>query len=108
MAQQPANRIGPLYWLKRRSRRFWIIIVAMLPVLYVASFGPACWIYSHAGIRETPEAYLPIGWLIDNAPHSIAITLINYAEFGMPPGSFVAVPCTADGILLPIYRDATE
>lgn len=34
------ERRGPLLWLAGRSRRFWIVVVALLPGLYVASFGP--------------------------------------------------------------------
>jgi hypothetical protein len=45
MDPHPQKRRGPLMWLAGRSRRFWIVI-ALLPVLYVASFGPACWITS--------------------------------------------------------------
>ena len=44
MDGQQKSRGGPLYWLGRRSRRFWIIAVMLMPVLYVASFGPACWL----------------------------------------------------------------
>jgi hypothetical protein len=45
MTEQPTNRGGPLYWLKRRSRRFWIV-AATLPAVYIVRFGPACWISS--------------------------------------------------------------
>lgn len=50
MDQRPTNRGGPLYWLGRRSSRFWIAVVAMIPVLYVASIGPACWLAERRGI----------------------------------------------------------
>ncbi len=49
-----AEHGGPLYWLKRRSRRFWIVVAVMLPVFYVVSFGPACWISS----RAQPSGYI--------------------------------------------------
>lgn len=38
--EQPTKRQGPLLWLSARSWRFWGV-VALLPVLYVASSGPA-------------------------------------------------------------------
>jgi hypothetical protein len=38
MADKQQNRGGPLYWLKRRSRRVWIVSAAVLPVMYVATF----------------------------------------------------------------------
>lgn len=44
------KRRGPIT-LFRESRRFRRAVVAMVapPILYVASFGPACWISSHTG-----------------------------------------------------------
>jgi len=41
MREQQTSCGGPFYWLKRRSRRFWMITLA-LPVFYVMSFGPVC------------------------------------------------------------------
>jgi hypothetical protein len=49
MDDRPKKRRGPLLWLAAKSWRFWIVVV-LAPLLYVASFGPACWITSHAGI----------------------------------------------------------
>jgi hypothetical protein len=43
--------------------RWAIIAIVVLGALYVASFGPACWITSRANSRALPAAYLPIGWL---------------------------------------------
>ncbi|MBI3866874.1 MAG: hypothetical protein HY290_33760 [Planctomycetia bacterium] len=45
MRPVPPRHCGPLHWLADRSRRFWIISMT-LPMLYGASFGPACWISS--------------------------------------------------------------
>jgi len=39
MVEPERKRRGPIGWLVARTRRFWIA-VALLPVLYVASFGP--------------------------------------------------------------------
>lgn len=36
---EPTKRRGPILWMARRSRRFWIAI-AVLAVLYVLSSGP--------------------------------------------------------------------
>ncbi|MGQ0636933.1 MAG: hypothetical protein ACT4QC_20180 [Planctomycetaceae bacterium] len=44
---RPTKRRGPLTWLAGRSRRWWVPI--LLAILYVASFGPACWISSWTG-----------------------------------------------------------
>jgi hypothetical protein len=62
MSERPTKRRGPLLWLAGRSRRFWIV-GALLPVLYVASFGPACWISSRAkygNLTVLPAVYLPL------------------------------------------------
>ncbi len=45
MRQAPPRHCGPLFWLAGRSRLFWIVAIAA-PALYIASFGPACWISS--------------------------------------------------------------
>lgn len=61
MEAQPTNRGGPLYWLTRRSRKFWIAAIS-LPILYVASFGPACWVTSRLteSSRALSVIYRPI------------------------------------------------
>jgi hypothetical protein len=54
----------------------WQWIVAMLiglPLLYVASFGPACWICWRRQ-WESPTlsvAYAPIIWLMQNGPDPV-------------------------------------
>ncbi len=62
MDQQPTSRGGPLYWLQRRSRKFWIIVAALLPVFYVASFGPACWMVRNEYLsnKTVAHAYRPL------------------------------------------------
>jgi hypothetical protein len=67
MDAQPKKRGGPLYWLKRRSRWFWIVITVLLPVSYVASFGPVCWITMkrHPALYvDAPTFYWPLGTAI--------------------------------------------
>jgi len=111
MEDRRTTRGGPLYWLGRRSKRFWIAVAAM-PILYVASFGPACWIRSWcfqrsppyvAGTPGPPEpvlsmAYMPLGWLIENAPRPIDDALYTYAVIGMGrPGCYALVPVDLDG-----------
>lgn len=77
MAEQPTNHGGPLYWLGRRSGRFWIAVTVVLPVLYVASFPLACWMVSHRIIcaRLPAWMYRPILWSTDkDRPELIART----------------------------------
>lgn len=73
MDGQPTTRGGPLYWLKRRSRWFWLCMAIVSPILYVASLGPACWI---AGDNETSMAavhyaYYPILRLARATRHEV-------------------------------------
>ena len=102
MAGQPTNRGGPFYWLKRRSRRFWIIAIALLPVLYVGSFGPACWLCSRqpgSNPHAIPDLYIPIGQC---ALHSewVYQASCHFAIIGMPADAQVGVPYWSEGIYL--------
>jgi hypothetical protein len=48
-----------------------LILAVGLPVFYVASFGPACWITSHAEMGQTivAMAYYPLGRLCVHGHH---------------------------------------
>jgi len=46
MSTLPGKRRGPLLWLAGLSLRRIGMGLALLPVLYVVSFGPACWLTS--------------------------------------------------------------
>lgn len=61
----------------------------LLPVLYVASFGPMCWTASHLTHRnETFDGlYWPIGWAMYDGPAWITRPLASYGELGMPAGA---------------------
>lgn len=64
MDERPKNPRGPITWLASRSKRFWLS-VASVPVLYVVSYGPACWIVSRnvVGISVFRVLYYPIAML---------------------------------------------
>jgi len=78
---------------QRKQRPQWPLLAATLiglPVLYVASFGPACWIvryayeHGHLGdmgfpIRAYLAVYAPLIWLKDYGPVPLAETLRWYA-----------------------------
>jgi hypothetical protein len=84
---------------ERRPVCPWILSLLIgLPVLYVASFGPACWLskpreqkfvtieswnFSYASYRSPPRFYWPLGWLILNGPKPIHVGLMWYARFGL-------------------------
>jgi hypothetical protein len=102
MDEQPRKRGGPFYWLKRRSRWFWIATLALLPVLYVASFGPMCWYCSRqsgSNPHTIPYLYVPLGQC---ALHSdwVYEASCRFATIGMPKEVQVGVPYWSDGIYL--------
>ena len=61
----------------------WTLVVAVIgaPVLYLASFGPACWISSR--IEPSGETvsliYRPVAWIIWNGPDWITNPIGAYA-----------------------------
>jgi hypothetical protein len=68
----------------------WIVVLLIgLPVLYVASFGPACWLTSREfpGDIEAPQpiwmnAFIPVGKLADRG----CAPLEWYARLGLKKG----------------------
>lgn len=74
------------------SRPLWQILtmtILGLPLLYVASFGPASWIScrvpSEAAWMAFCTAYYPLGWTIMFGPEALSEPLRGYAEVGMHP-----------------------
>ncbi len=68
-----------------RKTPLWPWIAALLiglPVLYVASFGPACWLCENDVIaqRHAWLAYRPITWTCTKAPDTISNAILFYAE----------------------------
>lgn len=99
MSEPKWKRRGPITLFCESQRFRWTAITAvvLIPTLYVASFGPACWISSRTGSPILPVAYQPIGWLLENAPQPIATALVEYAQAGMPSGFALGVPAS-DGL----------
>lgn len=69
----------------RKSRSVWPWVIALLiglPVLYVASFGPACWLSSRTGIgrKSLPAMYRPMLMLmkIDDSPADVRHRITTY------------------------------
>ena len=93
MSQPARKRRGPIT-LFCHSRRFrWAVISLAFgaPALYVASFGPACWIAArHKPLcRILREAYLPLGRVAHHwAPAFDG--LLWCGSIGMPEGAYVA------------------
>ena len=57
-----------------------VALLFLLPVLYVLSFGPACWITSrtHAGASKIRIVYSPMTW-VSSSSNRLAETLSWYA-----------------------------
>lgn len=63
-----------------------VVAFVLLPVLYVASFGPACWIVSRGptGIAPFNAAYRPL-LRVAHGRGTLSEILFRYALFGAHP-----------------------
>jgi len=66
---------------KRHGWKFWATLVLVVILLYVASFGPACWISSrtNVGASAVPIIYRPVTWAMSRDKR-IASVFIRYAR----------------------------
>ena len=78
--------------INRRERWWTLVAVMSMPVLYVASFGPACWWFSNismlpgggiAAYRRVPESYLLMGWVARRGPRPLRDIINWYATLGL-------------------------
>ena len=70
----------------------WIVTLLIgLPVIYVASFGPACWLTDEAIVPDavTHRVFGPLAWAAARCPNSIRHALVEYCEIGRPERGFV-------------------
>src|SRR5437868_5112684 len=67
---------------KKPGWAFWTTVMFSLPVLYVLSFGPACWISSRSGIGVgvVNSAYQPMLGLAFDGPDVIQRGTLWYAQ----------------------------
>jgi len=76
-------------WLAARSRRFWIIVGVLLPVLYVGSFGISHWIpwggYPEWAGKCHRFIYAPIYWAAGTSDTAMAI-YSWYVRLWVTPG----------------------
>ncbi len=73
-----------------RKKPLWPWIVALvigLPVLYVASFGPACWVSSrmNSGAGMIPVVYAPIVNCLSSKNMGLRRTVGRFSKFGAAP-----------------------
>src|SRR5262249_27402552 len=86
-----------------RWAKWTLAMVLGVPVLYVASFGPACWLTSQVDIRReavTPHriliAYLPLVRALEQDPGShYGHWLCRWMTVGTPKGHMAMVPTNA-------------
>jgi hypothetical protein len=92
--------------VNRRERwaKWTAAVVAFLPILYVLSFGPACWITAApraAGNIDEPRMwmrfYFPIGAFIHYTRCENSKPLVKWITFGAKQGGSVIVPNDASG-----------
>ncbi len=103
---------GPLTLLltSRRFRRWLLVVVAGVPTVYLASFGPACWWFSTDGLKYpplrfrgddrdyvypctyAPKLYWPIGWVAVSGPRPLGKIICQYANATATANMEVMVP----------------
>jgi hypothetical protein len=69
---------------KKPGAAFWATVLLVVPMLYVLSFGPACWITSRTeiGAGILPTLYRPMIWAWDSYPQSLHHQLLWYSRVG--------------------------
>ncbi|MFN0051344.1 MAG: hypothetical protein ACKV0T_04085 [Planctomycetales bacterium] len=107
MDEQPKKCRGPITWLSGRSRRFWIVCGVLLPVVYVGSLGPACWLtaqpFSDETVITNANPALLIYWPIEKAMQCLPNQsqfrglLIIWMSCGVPEGHVVIAKFSANG-----------
>src|SRR5258708_454712 len=100
-----------------RKKRLWPWVVAVLigmPVLYVASFGPVCWLtqassksIESGAVRppRAPHLYWPIGW-IGMKSNVGRKAVIRYVEIGLSADSQSLIPVDAGDTYLVVVGRA--
>jgi hypothetical protein len=106
--------------VNRRERwAKWTLLGAVVgaPVLYVLSFGPACWLFSptvpldslvasvmnsvtgrtYSGCAHAPDIYWPLGWAVDHMGEIPSDMLGWYGRVGLPHQTAVMIPASHDG-----------
>jgi hypothetical protein len=79
---------------KKPGLTFWATAVSVMLMAYPLSFGPVCWLGTHADLFEDddlPVIYRPIGWL---CYHSEVVEkgMFAYARLGMKRNKSLNIP----------------
>lgn len=66
---------------KKPTAGFWLTVALVAVLVYMASFGPACWIESRAFYGKILPFYGPVEWAITRSPGGER-ALLWYARLG--------------------------
>ena len=106
MSKQPKRIRGPITVLceSPRARRWAVIATIALPFLYLAGFGPFCWMAAAPrapGQSDVPRiwmrSYFPIGAFIHYTQSQDSKPLRRWITLGTKKGGRVIVPTNASG-----------
>jgi hypothetical protein len=91
---------------QRKKSSIWPSVVALLiglPVLYVASFGPMCWLTARDRLDTSPVhpamlIYIPFGMILDrfNGASWPSKSVVRWATLLVPKGRIAAIPYRAN------------
>src|SRR5262249_49414102 len=105
MEARTSKRRGPMSWLAARSWRFWVVVAALMPVFYVVSFGPACWIEADPipdggfeRVHHPSVVYWPLGALARRTDLPATKWLRRWLLAGVPKDHAVLVPTGVDEV----------
>jgi hypothetical protein len=73
----------------------WITAVLIgVPVLYGASFGPACWLVArnHLSSRLVGATYWPVLWIYGSSTNRLTRAISSYARLGLRDFDCVSLP----------------
>jgi hypothetical protein len=75
---------------KRAGGAFWCIVALTIPVAYVVSLGPSCWVSSRTGVGTSvvDVVYRPILLAADACPMPGWKAIQWYSKVGAPPDWF--------------------
>jgi len=88
---------------KKTGVTFWATVVVVASLLYVASFGPACWTTSRFGSLQPvfKIAYRPLDWAAWKAPAMFADAIEWWGNVGMAERWVILIGRERGGEFLP-------
>jgi hypothetical protein len=78
---------------EHRSVWPWVIALLIgLPMLYIASFGPACWLADHKVVSAGGvfRVFRPLIWITARCPGRVSDAFIAYSEICKPDSNYVS------------------